>query len=232
MDDTEREIAIQRALFPALPEFPLVPRRTALLTIDMQYLDAHPDAGLGRKARASGNFELVRPYFDEVARIVPNIQRLQAACRQAGIEVIHVCIAPHTSDARDCPPITRQLKIRPPRGTRETEILDDLKPQGDEIVLTKITSSAFTSTSLNLILRNMGIDTIIACGVITNGCVESTVRDARDLGYKPIVVSDGCATWTREMHERALRFMAGSFANVRTASELIAAIEANGYARV
>jgi nicotinamidase-related amidase len=226
MNADEREAALQRVLFPSLPEFDIVPSRTALVTIDMQYLDAHPDFGLGQRARAAGEFDLVREYFEDVAEIVPRIARLQAACRQAGVEVMHVCISPNTQDARECPPVTRMLKIRPPKGTRETEILDELKPQGDEMTLTKITSSAFNSTTLNLILHNMGIDTLIACGVITNGCVESTVRDARDLGYKAIVASDGCATWTRESHERALRSMGTAFANVRTCAELVSRLEA------
>lgn len=226
MNAAEREAALQRTLFPALPRFPVVPGRAALVTIDMQYLDAHPDFGLGRKARDLGAFELVEEYFDAVAEIIPNIQRLQYVCRRTGVELIHVCISPFTSDARECPPVTRALKIRPPKGTRETEILDDVKPVGDEIVLEKITSSGFTSTSLNLTLRNMGIDSLIVCGVITNGCVESTVRDARDLGYQAIVVSDACATWTRESHESALRWMAGSFANALTTDEVVSTIHA------
>jgi ureidoacrylate peracid hydrolase len=226
MNADQREAAMTRALFPALPEFEIVPNRTALVTIDMQYLDAHPDFGLGRKARNAGEFELVREYFDDVATIVPRIARLQDACRAGGVEVIHVCISPRTQDARECPPVTRMLKIRPPKGTRETEILDELKPHADEMTLTKLTSSAFNSTPLNLILHNMGIDTLIACGVITNGCVESTVRDARDLGYKVVVAGDCCATWTRESHERSLRFMATSFGNVRTCSTIVDQLEA------
>jgi ureidoacrylate peracid hydrolase len=169
---------------------------------------------------------MVEEYFDQVAEIVPRIRRLQEACRRGGIELIHVCISPNTQDARECPTVTRELKIRPPKGTRETEVLDELKPQGDEMLLTKITSSAFNSTSLNLILHNLGVDTLIACGVITNGCVESTVRDARDLGYKPIIVGDACATWTRASHERALRFMGSAFANIRTTEQVIAQIDA------
>jgi nicotinamidase-related amidase len=225
MDPVEREVALQQTLFPALPEFPIEPARTALVTIDMQYLDAHPDFGLGRKARERDAVALVEEYFDAVAEIVPRIQRLHEACRRGGIELIHVCISPYTTDARECPPVTRVMKIRPPKGTRETEILDELKPVGDEIVLGKITSSAFTSTPLNLILNNMGVDTLLVCGVITNGCVESTVRDGRDLGYKVIVVGDACATWTRDMHERALRFMSGSFANVRVTDQVLQAID-------
>src|SRR5580692_8548443 len=99
MNADQREAALQRVLFPVLPEFEIVPARTALVTIDMQYLDAHPDFGLGRRAQTAGEFDLVREYFEDVAVIVPRIARLQAACRGAGIEVIHVCISPKTQDA-------------------------------------------------------------------------------------------------------------------------------------
>jgi biuret amidohydrolase len=213
-------------MFPNIPQFEIETEKTALIVVDMQYLDADPDYGLGRTAKENGAFELLQEYFDDVAAIIPRIQRLLAICRRTDVEVIHVCISPNTQDARDCPVVTRIRKVRPPKGTRETEILDAVKPEGDEIVLTKITSSAFLSTSLDLILHNIGIDTLIVCGVITNGCVESTVRDGRDLGYKVIVVGDACATWTRDMHERALRFMAGSFGNVRTTDDVLAEIDA------
>ena len=224
--EAERELALERAMFPDLPRFDFEPEKTALLIVDMQYLDAHPDYGLGLKAKENGAFDLLQEYFDDVAAIVPRIQRLLATCRRTGLEVIHVCISPNTRDARDCPVVTRMRKLRPPKGTRETEILDELKPEGDEIVLTKITSSAFLSTSLDLILHNLDVETLIVCGVITNGCVESTVRDGRDLGYKVIVVGDACATWTRDMHERSLRWMAGSFGNVRTTDDILAEIDA------
>jgi ureidoacrylate peracid hydrolase len=224
--EAERELALERAMFPDLPQFEFETEKTALLIVDMQYLDAHPDYGLGLKAKENGAFDLLQEYFDDVAAIIPRIQRLLATCRRTGVEVIHVCISPNTQDARDCPVVTRMRKLRPPKGTRETEILDELKPEGDEIVLTKITSSAFLSTSLDLILHNMDVDTLIVCGVITNGCVESTVRDGRDLGYQVIVVGDACATWTRDMHERSLRWMAGSFGNVRTTDDVLAEIDA------
>lgn len=226
LSEAEREDALERAMFPRLPQFEIDIAKTALLIIDMQYLDAHTDYGLGLKAQQNGAFDLLSEYWEELEAIVPRQQKLLETCRRTGMEVIHVCISPNTQDARDCPVVTRMRKLRPPKGTRETEILDEVKPQGDEMTLTKITSSAFLSTSLDLVLHNMGIDTLIVAGVITNGCVESTVRDGRDLGYKVIVVGDACATWTRAMHDRALRFMAGSFGNVRNTDDLLAEIDA------
>ena len=73
----------------------------------------------------------------------------------------------------------------------------------------------------HLQLHNLCVDTVITCGVITNGCVESTVRGGRDLGFKMIVASDCCASWTRELHERSLRYLAVSFGNVRESANLV-----------
>jgi ureidoacrylate peracid hydrolase len=203
-------------------EFAFAPASTALLIIDMQYLDAHPDFGLGRRARELGVPHLVQGYFDRCAAITTQIQRLLGTCRELGVEVIHVVIAPYTQDARECDFVTRHLGYRPPKGSRETDILDELAPLPDEIVLPKITSSAFNSTPLNSILRNMGKDTLIICGVVTNGCVESTARDGRDLGYKLVLVSDGCAASTVEAHENTLRHMSRTRGNARATDDIIA----------
>jgi len=232
MNDTEREIAMRGTVFVELPRFELVPERTALLTIDMQYLDAHPDYGIGRRVREAGHFALLEEYFEMAAAAVACTTRLQAAARAASIELIHVRISPHTEDARDCPPVTRQRKVRYPASSRESDILNEVAPRPGEISLTKITSSAFLSTDLALVLHNLGVDTLVTCGVVTNGCVESTVRDGRDLGFKMIVASDCCASWTRELHERSLRYLAVSFGNVRASDEIIAELAASTAPRV
>lgn len=226
MNDNEREIAMRGTVFVEIPRFKLVPERTALLTVDMQYLDAHPDYGIGRRARDAGHFALLEEYFKMAGAAVARTARLQAAARAASIELVHVRISPHTEDARDCPPVTRQRKVRYPASSRESDFLEEVAPQDGEIALTKITSSAFLSTDLALVLHNLGVDTLITCGVVTNGCVESTVRDGRDLGFKMIVASDCCASWTRELHDRSLRYLAVSFGNVRTSDEIIAELAA------
>lgn len=214
-------------VFVEIPRFELVPERTALLTIDMQYLDAHPDYGIGRRTREAGHFALLEDYFSMAAAAVERTARLQGAARATGIELIHVRISPHTEDARDCPPVTRQRKVRYPASSRESDFLEEVAPREGEIALTKITSSAFLSTDLALVLHNLSIDTVVTCGVITNGCVESTVRDGRDLGFKMVVASDCCASWTRDLHDRSLRYLAVSFGNVRTSDEIIADLAAH-----
>lgn len=212
-------------LHTRLPQYEIVPERTALVIIDMQYLDAHPDYGLGARAKELGIGHLVKPYFDRCAEITGKIQDLLTTSRQTGVEVIHVVIAPYTSDARECDQVTRTLGYRPPKGSRETDILDELTPLDDEIVLPKITSSAFNSTPLNQMLRNMGRDTIVLCGVVTNGCVETSMRDGRDYGYKLVLASDACTAMSVEAHENTLRHMGGTRGNVRPTAEIVAELE-------
>jgi len=222
MTPEQQQISQLEALYPRLPRFEIVRGRTALVIIDMQYLDAHPDYGLGRKARAMGAFDLVAGYFERVRAATSNIERLLEAARHNGIEVIHVAIAPNTEDMRDCSEVSRMLDLRPPKSSPETAILPELQPKGDEMVLHKITSSAFLSTSLDLILHNMRIDTLVLTGVVTNGCVESTARDARDLGYRVILVTDACAAMTVEAHQNALRHLTRTRGNGRTTDEVVA----------
>jgi nicotinamidase-related amidase len=221
----QQQVRQLEALYPRLPRFDIVRGRTALVIIDMQYLDAHPEYGLGRKARDLGAFDLVAGYFERVRAVTANIQRLLEAARGNSFEVIHIAIAPNTEDARDCSDVSRVLELRPPKSSPETGILPELQPLGDEIVLHKITSSAFLSTPLDLILHNMHIDTLILTGVVTNGCVESTARDARDLGYRVVLVTDACAAMTVEAHENALRHLTRTRGNGRTTDELVAEME-------
>ncbi|MBI4279853.1 MAG: cysteine hydrolase [Armatimonadetes bacterium] len=165
---------------------------------------------------------LHRDYFGRLAAMVKNIQRLLDAARRTEIEVIYIAINAHTSDARDCSQITRGLKIRLPKDSPGNQILAEIAPRPDEIVLHKITSSAFNSTPLHLILQNMGRKTLILTGIITNGCVESTARDARDLGYRVIIAGDACATYSDETHQRTVEWLGRTIGNACTTDEIIA----------
>src|SRR5262249_47948134 len=122
------------------PSFIAARGRTALLVVDMQYDSAHRDHGIGAEAKAKGRLSDLAYRFDQTDRIIPNIQRLQRACRSAGIEVIFARIAGLTHDGRDHP-----RHRRPHFTSKEAQILDEVAPEGDEIVLNKTTSSPFTS---------------------------------------------------------------------------------------
>ena len=94
-------------------------------------------------------------------------------------------------------------------------IIDDLKPLPDEIILTKVTGSAFLSTDLHEILQDRGIKSFLACGVWGNSCVEDTVRTGCDLGYLVTYVEDGTASPDEDFHEAAVRVLGEMYCQVR-----------------
>ncbi len=194
--------------------------RLALLVVDMQYFDAHADWGEGRTARQLGVLQAFDEYFEQLNLVIPRIQSFLAACRAKGVEVIHIRVAELTDDSRDAgwKQVVRGLAV--PRNSKEADLLEEVKPQGDEIVISKSSSGAFATTNLDRVLRNLGIDTIVFAGTATSGCVESTACDAVGLGYRVAVVSDACASSTRRSHDGALGRMASASIHVCSAQEM------------
>lgn len=207
-----------------LPRPELSPGDTALIVIDMQYLDADWDSGICLTARRAGFEEDLLYYRDRLQLIVPNIRRLQDACREAGIEVIHTKIASLTADGRDRGLGHKALGYHVSSDSREAEILDELKPVGDEIVLTKTNSSVFTGTMIDRIVRNMGVRNLIFTGVVTTGCVETAVRDAADLGFICTTVEDACAAFVEEMHIASIRALRNVYSTIMTTDEILTQI--------
>jgi nicotinamidase-related amidase len=205
----------QRSPLPALDG-----ERLALVVVDMQYFDAHPDWGEGRTARRLGVLRAFDEYFEQLNDVIPRIQSLLNVCRAKGVEVIHIRVAELTDDSRDGgrKQIVRGLAV--PRNSKEAELLEEVKPGGDEMVFSKSSSGAFATTNLDRILRNLGIDTLVFSGAATGGCVESTACDAVDLGYRAVVVSDACACSTRRSHQTALGRMASGSIHVCSAKEI------------
>lgn len=219
--DQDVEQAYLDALYPELPVFEIEPADTALLVIDVQDFLARPDVGQGKQLLQLAQVDLHRDYFQRVGAAVTNIQRLLTAARRSSIEVIHVAINAYTDDARECAQVHRTLRLRLPKDDPGNRILAEVAPQAGEIVLYKITTSAFNSTPVNLILQNMGRRTLILSGLATEACVESTARDARDLGYRVIIASDACATYSDEVHRSAIRRMARVDGNACTVEEIL-----------
>jgi len=210
---------------PAVPK--LSRSDTALLCVDLQYVDAHPDFGLGAKAKRLGIEQFLDYYWTQVADVVlPNVRRVQAAVRAKGMEVVHVRVAPSTADGRDTTRRYKAMGLRIPRDTQEAKFLPEVGPVGDELALNKLTSSAFNSTVLDRLLRNMGIANLIIVGVVTNGCVESTTRSAAELDYGTILVSDATAAMAPQLHDQALLSMSYKDAAVLSTDELLQLIEA------
>ncbi|MBI4288776.1 MAG: cysteine hydrolase [Chloroflexi bacterium] len=213
-------------LLPSAPEFFPAPGKTAMLVIDMQYLDAHPDWGMGRMAKEKGLLRETAYFFREVAGAIPNIQALLSACRQAKIEVIYSVVAAATRDCRDMSPALWARNLICARDSKEAQILDELLPQGDEMVISKTSSGIFNSTAFDQVLKNLGIENLIVVGVATNACVELSVRDAADRGWQVFVISDATATFSEQLQKDALERMNKGLMKVKSTQEMLKLIAA------
>lgn len=213
------------SVFAPFPRFALAPGRVALIVVDMQYVDAHPEWGIGRAARQAGRSEALAEYWPAVERAIVAQLRLLEAARRAGIQVIFTRIATQTRDARDVGRQHRLVGLPVPRDSRDACIIDDLRVGPDDVVLSKVSSSPFNSTAIDRLLRNLDVDTLLVCGVVTNGCVEGTVRDASDLGYQVIMVEDACAAVTPALHQAAITNLKDAFCNVRSTDDVVAELD-------
>lgn len=173
--------------------------RTALLVIDVQNA-TWSDAEAERRPELHGTVRDV---------VLPNIARLQAACRSVGVEVMFTVIESLTIDGRDRSLDYKASGIHVPKGSWGARIPSAVAPIDDEIVLPKTSSGLFNSTNFDYLLHNMGIDSVFVTGLLTDQCVDITVRDGADRGYWMTCISDACATETRERHEHALGAFAG-----------------------
>lgn len=217
--------------FPKREPVPLSASQIALVTIDLQYLDAHREGWVGRVAEAAGKPELLEPRWQGINQILPKVRSVQDAFREAGQEVMHVRVSYRTDDGRDAGiAFMPSTDVEPlPRDKRDDEFLPEVAPVGDEIIFNKTSSSVFNSTGIDKVLHRMGIKHLIMTGIVTDGCVELSARDAADRGYAVTLVSDGCSSSTPEAHEDALaRMNDGGFIALKTADEIVEEVGALG----
>ena len=213
-------------ILKTLPEFELSSHNTAFIIVDMQYLDAHRDYGMGAEAKKLGTTSNYTYFFDRIENLlIPNIQKMQKACREKGIEVIFIRIASLVSDGRDVSPEHKRLNLIAPLGSKEAEILEEIKPLDNEIVVDKGCSGVFNGSNLDQILNNMGIKNLIFCGVATNYCVETSVRDAGDRDFNAILLNDACATFTPEQDRMSCKILDECYCKVKPTDEVLAQIQ-------
>ena len=170
------------------------PRRTALLLVDLQ----EGTCGAEQARQRPGFHGLFRQ------RTLPALQRALALARGQGIEVIHTVIANLTADGRDRSLDYKRCGMGFPPGSVETRVIAELSPGPDELVLAKSSSSPFSSTVLDYLLRNIGIETLMVAGILTDQCIDHTVKDAADRGYRVICLTDACMAESVERHGAAL----------------------------
>ena len=206
-------------------EIEIDPRHAALLIVDVQNYTARRDGGEYRdltKQEIEERFGFFFRTLEETA--LPNLQRLQAACRRGRIEVLYTVIESLTRDGRDRGLDYKISGLHVPKGSWDAQVLDAIAPAADEIVIPKTSSSPFVSTNIDYVLRNLGVRSLIIAGILTDQCIDSAARDACDFGYLVTIATDACATHSCERHEWSLRNNRG-YARQRITAELVAEIE-------
>lgn len=194
-------------------KFKIVPEKCALLVIDMQN-------------------EFVKPHWSpdwvpEATRQVPRIRQLIEHCRSKNIPVIYTVYS-KTHNYQDRP---KTGKFMPGRYSDldidfsvffvDGKVWHELAPREDEIVIKKPSYGAFYDTPLETILKNLGKDTVIICGTLTNCCCGTTARQAYERSFKVIFGSDVTSTDDPEMQEPELKVLRKGYAKVMTMEEII-----------
>jgi biuret amidohydrolase len=207
-------------------EDPVLERgRTALLVIDVQntYL-LQPDPATFDDADRK-RAEAWAPFHSRMREtVIPAIRRLQDRFRADGHEVLFARIACHTRDGRDRS-LSQKMpgwnNLLLPKDEWASQIVLELAPQADEIVVTKTTDSALTGTNLRLILTNLGITHVVCCGIFTDQCVSSTVRSLADESFAVIVADDACAAASDALHRHELEIINNIYCHVMSADDVL-----------
>ena len=209
------------------PEDPVLkPEETVFLIIDVQnvYLDRPDRAVLSRENQR--RFDAWTPFHERMRQIVvPRTVELLRLFRGNGVECVFARIATQTKDGRERSisqkkPGWNNLLL--PKNERSSQLVKELAPQDDEIVVTKTTDSALTGTNLRLILNNLGKKNVICAGIFTDQCVSSTVRSLADESFNVIVLEDCCAAGSDELHRKELEIINMIYCHVMSAKELLA----------
>ncbi len=211
---------------PEPDDLDLKPAETALLVIDVQntYLERADRAGLSPEDQR--RYDAWTPFHRRMREhVIPRSADLLRLFRKNKLECLFARIACQTADGRDRS-LSQKMpgwnNLLLPKDEQASQLVPELAPTGDEIVVTKTTDSALTGTNLRLILHNLGIRNVICVGIFTDQCVSSTVRSLADESFNVVVVEDCCAAGTDALHEQELAIINMIYCHVMTAAELTA----------
>lgn len=188
----------------------LVGPRTAVLIVDAQNAEITDEV----KDKYPEFFERVK------TRAIPNMKRLIDGARAEGAEIIYTVIKSLTRDGRDRSLDHKLSNIHVPRGSPLARVISEVEPEEDDIVLPKTSSGVFNSTNLDYVLRNLGTETVIVAGFVTDQCVDMAIRDGADRGYYMVCAQDACAAYSQERHDGALRAF-GGYCRVQAVDEIL-----------
>jgi gluconolactonase len=197
----------------------LDPKRSALIIQDLQndvIIEGGAFADSGAPAHATAQ------------NVVGNVADLAAACRAAGVPVIHVwyLVEQGAVGLRQNAPLFQGVKEADAlvRGTWGAAPAEGLEAQDGDHVVEKMRMNGFYETRLDILLRGLGVDTIIVSGAWTNMSIEHTARHGADAGYEVVVPSDGTSTTGDEWQNAALNYAMTNVAKVATCAEIKSAL--------
>jgi nicotinamidase-related amidase len=226
-----RTVDVHAKVFPPFDFSLEIP--AALIVIDMQPIGVHAGIGLV-KALESTTPGYTNYLVDRVQRTaVPAINRLRECFHALGQDIVFTVFGSIIGDGSDIRTSTIRYRsaqrlaatgssVMMARSDPTTDVIGELAPKPDELVLTKTSMDSFVSTGLHEHLTRNGIKTLVVSGVLTDACVESTARNAAELGYLVFVAEDACAAWEAQFHEKSLANLARYFARVETSDGVIA----------
>jgi nicotinamidase-related amidase len=210
------------------------PDKCALVIVDVQRYFTRQDSAFAQI------FQKLAPgatdgYFERVRTVLVNIQKLQTCFRARNLPVIFCVFGSYSGDGQDLPAWLKdfdqlglQLLGRRPNPTvndASWQIDDVIAARPGELVLNKTSSGALSSTKLDQMLHNMGINSLALCGLTTAICVGQTAREIADRGFRVVMVADGCTELSEEMHQAALLSFSHVFGQVRDTQDLIAFLQ-------
>lgn len=192
------------------------PAKTALVTIDLTNDFLHPNGAYGRAGQGTPELAALP---GRVAPILPVLRDKGGLFFSVQFTIEHVrgrpfLIAPHLQELR---PFLKQGDFAP--DSWGNKVVSELAPPDVEIE--KVAYSAFYQTRMEHVLNGLGIDTLVIAGIVTNGGVASTVRDAHMRGYRIILLTDGCGAFKSEVHDATLIAL-GSVSEQETCATFLA----------
>ena len=220
--------------FMPWPSFEVNWSSVGLLVVDFQNYGCNPDYGVARML--SEQFPKAASYYlPRLRETIGNTRRLLEVFRRCRREVVFTRHGTLLPDGRDMIARRRQRdadsveQTETPtlwsKGNFEHEVVSELAPLANELIIDKNASSAFNGTGIDQLLRNLGLETLIVTGMATDMCVETTARDAADRGYNVIVVEDATATFFAEHHRAALSAMARVYTQVWSTDQVLQSIQ-------
>ena len=208
---------------------PISAKDTALVLIDVQECVTEEYFVEGFKAMGM-DVEPLMPALDQLGentnKVLANIEKILAKCRENGIKPIHIKLGSYLPDASDTGRLHTEAGMFYPPGAPGSAFCKEAEPLEGEIVLNKTCSGCVVGTPIDRILRNLHIDSVIVVGFYTDQCVSTAIRVFRDLRYHVDMIEDAIGAMSQERHDRALQGIQKIYANSETTEELLARLEA------